>query len=122
MTNKIRPDLDYNAHLAAGRFMIQRSASSGTYVFYPRVAAPGTGTQDLEWVEAGGGGEIYALTIIHPKPPEAPYNVVIVTLDEGPRMMSRVDGPAPEALRIGQRVISQVVDIQGRPGVTFRPA
>ena len=46
------PEADYLAHLRAGRFMIQRSRSTGGRVFYPRVAAPGTGERDLEWVEA----------------------------------------------------------------------
>lgn len=41
------PQQEYFAHLADGRFMIQRSRSSGEYVFYPRVAAPRTGAQDL---------------------------------------------------------------------------
>ncbi|WP_296172295.1 OB-fold domain-containing protein [uncultured Brevundimonas sp.] len=114
-----KPDQEFRAHLAAGRFMIQRSASSGAHVFYPRVAEPGTGRQDLEWVEASGGGEIYALTIVHPRPPEAPYNVAIIALDEGPRLMSRIEDVAPDALKIGQRVISRIADLHGTPNVVF---
>ena len=114
-----KPDQEFRAHLAEGRFMIQRSASSGAYVFYPRVAEPGTGRQDLEWVEAGGGGEIYALTIVHPRPPEVPYNVALVALDEGPRLMSRIEGVAPEALKIGQRVVSRITELQSGPNVVF---
>ena len=48
----VRPDEEYLEHLAAGRFMIQRSRSSGKFVFYPRVAEPGTGALDLEWTPA----------------------------------------------------------------------
>lgn len=114
-----KPDLEYRAHLAEGRFMIQRSASSGRSVFYPRVAEPGTGAEDLEWVEAGGGGEIYAATIIHPRPPEQPYNVVIVTLDEGVRMMSRIEDAAPDEVTIGRRVRSRIVELGGEPNVVF---
>ena len=54
----IHPEQEYLAHLAQGRFMLQRSASSGGYVFYPRVAEPGTGATDLEWVEASGRGVV----------------------------------------------------------------
>ena len=32
--------------------MIQKSRSTGGHVFYPRVAEPGTGATDLEWVAA----------------------------------------------------------------------
>jgi uncharacterized protein len=33
------PEAQYRAYLAAGRFRIQRSRSTGQYGFYPRVAA-----------------------------------------------------------------------------------
>ena len=39
----IRPEQEYFAHLAQGRFMLQRSRSSGRFFFYPRVAEPVTG-------------------------------------------------------------------------------
>src|SRR5690606_32935433 len=55
----MQPDAEFNAYLAEGRFMIQRSRSSGKYVFYPRVAEPGTGARDLEWTEASGLGTVY---------------------------------------------------------------
>ena len=34
--------------------MLQRSRESGTCFWFPRVAEPGTGCTDLEWVEASG--------------------------------------------------------------------
>ena len=54
----LHPDADYRRHLSAGRFMLQRSRSSGTFVFYPRVAEPGICATDLEWVEASGRGNV----------------------------------------------------------------
>ena len=115
----VRPDEEYLEHLAAGRFMLQRSLSSGAYVFYPRVAEPATGARDLEWTPASGGGEIYAVTAIQPKPPAAAYNVVIVELDEGPRMMSRVDGIEAHAVKIGQRVKARIAEIDNQHSVVF---
>ena len=53
----------FKAFLAEGRFMIQRSRSTGRYVFYPRLLIPGTGETDLEWVEASGMGTIYSITV-----------------------------------------------------------
>ncbi len=118
----MQPEREYIDHLKAGRFAIQRSRSSGRYVFYPRVAEPGTGARDLEWVEASGLGTVHAVTVINPKPPEAPYNVVLVDLDEGPRMMSRVENLASSDLRIGMRVKARIVDDQTAPFVVFDPA
>lgn len=111
-----KPDLEFAAHLAEGRIMLQRSRSSGRYVFYPRVAEPGTGARDLEWSPASGGGEIYASTTVYPRPPETPYNVVIVQLDEGVRMMSRV-AAAPEQARIGRRVKLRIEEIKNAPSI-----
>lgn len=102
------PEQDYLRFLAQGRFMIQRSRSSGRHVFYPRVAEPGTGATDLEWVEACGAGTVHATTVIRQRPPAQSYNVALVDLDEGPRMMSRVEGIAPEAVRIGMRVKARI--------------
>jgi uncharacterized OB-fold protein len=116
-----RPEQEYFAHLAQGRFMLQRSRSSGRYVFYPRVAEPVTGARDLEWVAPSGLATVYATTVIRPKPPQQPYNVVIVELEEGPRMMSRVEGVAPEAVRIGMRVRARISTEDGKPLLVFDP-
>ncbi|MDE1145125.1 MAG: OB-fold domain-containing protein [Azospirillaceae bacterium] len=116
------PDAEFQAFLAEGRFMIQRSASSGRHVFYPRVAEPGTGVQDLEWVPASGDGTIYATTVVRQRPPAPSYNVCLVDLAEGPRMMSRVVGVAPEAVRIGMAVKASIQDLDGQPAVVFTPA
>lgn len=117
-----KPREEYFAHLAAGRFMVQRSRSSGQYVFFPRVAEPGTGARDLEWVEVSGRGIVHATTIMRPKPPQAPYNVALIELEEGPRLMSRVEGVAPEAVKIGMRVKARVANEDGTPILLFDSA
>ena len=119
--NDPRPDQEYFAHLAQGRFMLQRSRSTGRFFFYPRVAEPVTGSTDFEWVPAGGRGTIHAVTISRPKPPQAPYNVVLVDLEEGVRMMSRVEGVAPEAVKIGMPVQARIAAEGDKPVVLFDP-
>jgi uncharacterized OB-fold protein len=104
----IRPEQEYFAHLARGRFMLQRSRVSGKYFFYPRVAEPVTGARELEWVEASGRGTVDATTVVRTKPPQPPYNVVLVDLEEGPRVMSRVEGIAPAEVRIGMKVQARI--------------
>ena len=116
------PEAIYRAHLAAGRFMIQRSASSGEYVFYPRIVAPGTGEADLEWVEVSGEGTVYATTVTRRRPSSGgDCNVVLVDLAEGPRMMSRVVGIDPEAVAIGMKVRAKIDELNGAPAVLFEP-
>ncbi len=117
----MNPEKEYFEHLGAGRFMIQKSTSTGGYVFYPRMAEPGTGATDLEWVEASGHGTVYAVTVIGQKPPAPSYNLALIDLAEGPRMMSRVDGIAADALRIGMSVKARVIVENDQPMVVFEP-
>ncbi|MFN3592790.1 MAG: Zn-ribbon domain-containing OB-fold protein, partial [Thermaurantiacus sp.] len=107
------PSEHWQRALAEGRFLIQRSRADGTHVFPPRVAAPGSGRDDLEWVEPSGLGIVHSVTIVRPRPPADPYNVAIVELDEGVRLMSRVEGLAPEAVAIGLRVQARVAVTEG---------
>jgi uncharacterized OB-fold protein len=118
----IQPDKQFLEFLAQGRFMIQRSRASGRYVFYPRVAEPGTGCTDLEWVEPSGNGTVYSVTIVRQKPPAPDYNVVLVDLAEGPRLMSRVEGVEPKAVRIGMPVKARIVRENDAPLLVFEPA
>jgi len=117
----VHPEQDYMRFLNEGRFMIQRCKDSGRYVFYPRVAEPVTGSTHLEWVEASGRGTVYSATVIRQKPPTPSYNVALIDLVEGPRMMSRVEGIAPEAVHIGMRVKARIVRENNQPIVVFDP-
>jgi len=118
----LHPDADYRRHLEAGRFMLQRSRSSGAFVFHPRVAEPRSGAADLEWVEACGRGSVYSTTIVRCKPPAADYNVALIDLVEGPRMMSRVVGIAAADVKIGMPVRARIVIDNDAPLVVFDPA
>jgi uncharacterized OB-fold protein len=48
-------------------------------------------------------GVVYATTVVHRRG-EEPYNVCLVDLDDGVRVMGRVEGIAPQDVTIGQRV------------------
>lgn len=113
------PDAEFRAFLTEGRFMIQRSKGTGVHVFYPRVIAPGTGARDLEWVETSGRGVVYSTTVVRKRPPEPSYNVALIDLAEGPRMMSRVEGIDPAAVTIGSAVQARIIDQDGEPVVVF---
>jgi hypothetical protein len=121
-TAPLGPEAQFRAFLDQGKFMIQRSKSTGTYVFYPRVSAPGTGESDLEWVEVGGDGVVYSTTVVHNRPEKGgDYNIALIDLAEGPRMMSRVVGVEPAAVRIGMKVRARVGELDGAPQVLFTP-
>src|SRR4051812_9957113 len=121
MTDTLHPEKDFAEYLAAGRFMLQRSRETGRDIFYPRISGPGTGSTNLEWVEACGAGTVYSTTVIRQKPPAPSYNLALVDLAEGPRMMSRVEGIAPEQVRIGMRVSAKIIRENELPLVVFEP-
>ena len=113
------PQAIYEEHLARGELAYQVTAD-GRAVFFPRVAAPGDGA-DLTWRISRGEGIVYASTVVHYKG-EAPLNVALIDLDEGFRMMSRVEGVVPSAVRIGMRVRFRTVPgADGRALAVFSP-
>ena len=113
----------YQAELDAGRFCIQHCPQCQRHVFTPRELCPHCGASPLDWVRASGGGTVYSTsTVARKSEAGGNYNVSLIDLDEGVRMMSRVEGVAPEDVRIGQRVRAQVAQKDGRGLVLFQPA
>lgn len=103
--------------------MLQRSFRTGAWVYYPRSVAPVTG-EDLEWAKPSGLGTVYSTTSVRKRPPEPALNVALIDLDEGPRMMSRVEGIDSQDVRIGMRVQARIVagDSEETPHlVVFHP-
>jgi uncharacterized OB-fold protein len=102
---------------------IQYSPSLGQYVFYPRVLAPGTLADDLEWREISGEGTLYTFTVAD-RPTAPPWDdalpqlLAVVELDEGPRLSTEMVNIDPAALRVGMRVKPVFEDYPDR-GVTL---
>ena len=119
----IQPDIEWHRHLAEGRFMLCADAATGTPFYPPRAVVPGKGTEDVVWVPASGRGTVYSATTVYKRPPEANYNVALVDLAEGPRMMSRIEGIAPAEVAIGMAVVARIErPADGDPFVVFTPA
>jgi uncharacterized OB-fold protein len=113
----------YLGHCKKGELAYQVSRTDGKAVFYPRVAVPGTGSTDLEWRVSKGLGTVYATTVVYYKN-EPPLNVALIDVDEGFRMMSRVEGMDPMQVRIGMRVKVKMApgDEKQPPYPVFTPA
>jgi uncharacterized protein len=110
----------HQRELDAGRFLVQRCASCTRHVYFPRESCPHCGGAALEWTAPQGTGTVYAVTTVRRKPAEGgDLNVSLIDLDEGVRLMSRVDNLAPGAVRIGQRVKARVHVQDGRGLVLF---
>jgi len=90
-----RSPADVYAEHCRRRELAYQVDAQGSPVFRPRVG------DDVQWRVSAGRGTLYAVTAVHPRDREA-YNIVLVDLDEGFRMMSTVVGGGEVA--IGARV------------------
>lgn len=95
--------------LKAHTMKIQRCAECATWYFPPRTLCPSCLSDNVEWTRVSGRGTVYAATAFHHAfdpayEGEVPYNVSIVQLEEGPRLVSNVIGITPEEVQIGQSV------------------
>ena len=116
------PLTTYIDHLKKGELAYQFSPAANAAVFYPRVICPYTGSDQLQWRVSEGMGTVYATTVVYPQQGD-PYNVALIDVDEGFRMMSRIEDIAPLDVRIGMRVKFRVhpADGDGPPYPVFVP-
>jgi uncharacterized OB-fold protein len=106
------PDIETQAFwdgCREGRFLIRHCNACGEDHFYPRPFCPKCWSDDVEWKAATGRGTLYTYSIVHQNdlPPfneRVPYVAAVVELDEGPRVMTNVEGTPFEDLRVGMPV------------------
>jgi len=93
----------YAHNLDVGKLAYQYCRDCSATVFYPRVLCPFCGGTALEWRVSSGRGTVYSTTTVYHRR-ETSYNVALIDLEEGFRMMSRVEGILSEEVRIGMAV------------------
>ena len=111
-------DKRYFDALAEGRFEIPRCRDCRKFHFFPRLCCPYCGSQALDWTAPSGQGTLYSVTIVRARE-GADYTVVLVDLDEGPRLMSRVVDMPVDEVRIGMRVTARIDVVDGAPLLVF---
>lgn len=117
------PNAIYTEHCKRGELAYQVDLDTGKAIFFPRVLAPGTGGTRLEWRVSKGLGTVYATTAVANR--NAPsHNVALIDLDDGFRMMSRVEDIDAMAVTIGMRVQLRMAPAEGDqpPYPAFIPA
>ena len=115
------PEQQWREALGRGEFRLQRARASGRFFFPPRVAEPGTGDRDWEWVAAAGDGAIHSVTVVHSQPPVDPHAIVLVDLTEGVRLMGTVIGVAPAEVQIGMPVRATIRGSGDEAVLQFEP-
>jgi uncharacterized OB-fold protein len=88
---------------------VQECKQCGHYQFYPRIICTNCMSEDVEWIEASGRGEVISFTIVR-RPvsrayaDETPYVVALIKLEEGPNLMSNIIECDVESVEIGMSV------------------
>ena len=113
------PRVAFDEGLTAGELRYQRCRDCAGVVFYPRVLCPGCGGTALEWQCSEGLGTVYSATTVAQRDQDD-YNVCLVDLDEGFRMMSTLVGDIG-TVAIGERVRVRFADLAGRRVPVFAP-
>ena len=117
------PERHYRSFLQAGLFCVQRCRDCARALSYPRTVCLFCGSAQLELVDASGQGVVYSTTVVRrPKDAGGDYNVALIELAEGTRLMSRVEGIAPHRVEIGMKVVAAVRTGGVEPLLVFEPA
>jgi uncharacterized OB-fold protein len=101
-----------------GELRIQQCADCGHRWHPPLYLCPRCHSARVDWIAVGGRGVLYSYTVVHHAAHVAvadkvPYLVALVTLAEGPRVVSNLPGCRPEDVRIGmpvRLVFQQIAD------------
>lgn len=99
-----------------GRLLIKRCPRCGRSLAPQREICDGCSNEALEWTPASGKGSIYSFVVMHQVlhpafRDEVPYNVIVVELDEGPRLTSNLVGTPNSDIRVGDRVEAVFEDL-----------
>ena len=104
---------------ARGELWLQRCRESGRLIFPPRATSPWAPHTTPAWTVVSGRGRIWSFAVPHPPllPPFAelaPYNVILVALDEDPTIRlvgnlipepgAAIDAIDPTTIEIGAPV------------------
>ena len=117
----------YRAALEEHRLTFQRCRECGHAWLPARADCPNCWSPDHEWEEASGGATVVSWVKFHVAfdarfKGRTPYNVALVDLDEGPRLITNIIGlPAGEDI-IGKRVTLVFEQDVGRELPRFRLA
>lgn len=113
------PEMDLESHgfwaaLRSRRIVLQRCESCDHLRFPPMPACPFCGAVRLTEVEVSGRGRVYSYVRVHraltaAMRTEAPYVIAVVQLDEGPRIVGRIE-EGGAAIDVDAQVIPRFVE------------
>ena len=120
-TDLSAPHLD---GLRAGELRLQHCVQCGKYQYPGESFCYHCPSTELNWQAVEGNGTVYSFIILHQRYHPAfgdrlPYNVAIVELDEGPRMIANVLDVGDKGVEIGMRVRPRIEQLDDETAALF---
>jgi uncharacterized OB-fold protein len=91
--------------LERGALVLPECVACRRVHYYPRLLCPFC-WEPVQWLELSGRGEVFATTVVRriglePFRDRTPYDLSLVELEEGPRLLTNVVGTDPDRVAIG---------------------
>jgi uncharacterized OB-fold protein len=118
---------EFWAGAARGELLVQACGACGRWRHPPRPMCPHCRSTDVTWERTSGTGRVWSFVVPHPPllpayAPFAPYNVIVVELDDDPKirlvgnLVASADGDIneidPHSIEVGEpvRVVFHQID------------
>jgi uncharacterized OB-fold protein len=103
---------------ARGELLLQRCSACEAFRHPPSPICPACLSDRHDWVRASGRGKVYTFVVVRETRARGwdkmvPYVVAVITLDEGPRMLSNLTNVAPEEVTIEMPVEVTFEELDG---------
>jgi len=108
------PEARFLQELATGEPKVQCCQGCGRRFYYPRIQCPHCRSVDYQWVPMSRGGTVYSYSTLFGAQGSELYNVVLVDMDDGFRLMSTCPGASMDMGWIGARVQARA-DLDAQP-------
>jgi uncharacterized OB-fold protein len=131
MSDRLLPSSDglngeFYGFLARGELRLQRCGSCGEWRHPPRHRCAHCGSSEASWEPVSGRGRVYSWTVTHRAVDPAftpPYAILVVELDEGPRLVGNLRGLEPSELVLDLPLVTEIERASDTVGLLwFRPA
>lgn len=114
--------------LNEGRLVLQHCDACQSWQHSSESFCFACGSFQMSWQQASGTGTVHTFIIVHQRfhpafADDLPYNVSVIELDEGPRLVTNLVDIANEDIRIGMRVrLAPRLASETQHQPTFAPA
>ena len=117
---------EFYAFLARGELRLQRCTTCRMWQHPPRYRCAHCGSHAVTWEPVAGNGHVFSWTVTHRAVDPAfipPYAVLIVELEEGPRVVGNLRGLEPSQLVLDLPVVVEIEPVSDAVAfLWFRPA